>query len=74
MGAQLWWFDGDRDMALDSFMRRGTVSKAAWDYQLLGISQNWAKIGVVIDHRIDVIGSDGVYVPPDKLYEMMLSE
>lgn len=73
MGAQLWWFDGDRDMALQSFIRRGTVSKAAWDYQLLGISQNWAKIEAVIDHRIDVVGPDGTYLSPEKVYEMMVS-
>lgn len=72
MGAQLWWFDGDRETALRSFTRRATVPKAAWDYQLLGITQNWAKISAVVDHRIDVVSSDGLYLSPEKLYEMML--
>jgi len=73
-GARLWWFDGDRDVALRSFIKRGTVSKEAWDYQLLGIDKNWSKISAVIDHRIDVLNSEGVYVSPEALCEMILSE
>ena len=73
-GARLWWFDADRDMALRSFMRRGTVSKDAWDYQLLGINKNWAKIEAVTDHRIDVLNADGVDLSAEELYEIILSE
>lgn len=73
-GARLWWFDGDRGMAFRSFMRRGTVPKQAWDYQLLGINKNWAKIEAVTDRRIDVLNADGVYLSAEELYEIILSE
>src|ERR1700676_1596910 len=60
LGAELWWFDGDRDSALESFLKRGTVGKEAWDYQLQGIATNWFRILEVTEGRqIDAIGLEG---------------
>lgn len=58
-GAQLWWFDGDRDAALHNFLKRGTVSRAAWNYQLHGIETNWHRIVPLVKGRsIKVIAAN----------------
>jgi hypothetical protein len=69
-GAKLWWFDGDRDAALASFLKRKTVSKEAWDIQLHGIMTNWKKIEPAIDGMVNVIMSDG-YLAPEVVFETM---
>ena len=56
-GAKVWWFDGDRDAALASFLKRGTVPKQSWDCQMRGINDNWSKIEAAIDGRVDTISS-----------------
>ena len=57
IGAKLWWFDGDREAALASFLKRGTVPKQQWDYQMKGINDNWSKIEAEIDGRIDTVST-----------------
>ncbi|MGO8870956.1 MAG: hypothetical protein ACLQPH_06045 [Acidimicrobiales bacterium] len=71
-GMTPWWFDGDRGAAHASFIRRGTVSTAAWDVQLAQIENRWADIEDIFGaNRIDVIGSDGAYLSCDEIYEVM---
>jgi hypothetical protein len=59
----LWWFDGDRDAAHASFLRRGTVSQNEWDRQMSGIVSNWDKIEATIDSKLDVISLTGYLSP-----------
>lgn len=69
-GVSQWWFDGDRDAALQSFMLRGTVSKKAWDIQLTGITQNWPKIEALFPagRRLAVLDAARTYLPKQEIY------
>lgn len=65
-----WWFDGDRHAALQSFLTRGTVSRAAWDRQLAGIDEHWDEIQAVFADRIVNVISDGAsYMSNDERFE-----
>lgn len=68
--ARLWWFDGDREAALESFLKRGTVPKQFWDYQMAGIDDNWRKIEAVINGRLDVI-SPAQRLTPEQIFSHM---
>jgi len=71
-GMTPWWFDGDRGAALDSFVRRDTVNREAWNAQLAQIEDRWADIEDIFGaNRIDVIDSDGVYLTCPEIYEVM---
>src|SRR2546423_29813 len=53
-----WWFDGDRDAALLSYLRRGTASRSAWDRQIAGIDRRWSEICEVFTGRmLDVVSA-----------------
>ena len=71
-GAKVWWFDGDREAALESFLKRGTVPKQSWDYQMQGINDNWSKIEAAIDGRVDVISSTH-RLPPEQVCSCMFA-
>jgi hypothetical protein len=40
-GVEVWWFDGDRGAARDSFLRRGTVSVECLNIQMDAIAREW---------------------------------
>lgn len=65
-----WWFDGDREAALESFLLRNTVSKEAWDIQLRGINQNWTKIETLFppDRRISVISPGPSFLSNEEIF------
>jgi hypothetical protein len=48
-GVKPWWFDGDRDAALQSFLARPDhpATRADWDRQITAIQQHWNEIKVV---------------------------
>ena len=70
-----WWFDGDRDAALHSFLKRGTVGRADWDRQLTGIEQRWKEISDVFAGRIlNVISAGPSYAPNEELMMLMRRE
>jgi hypothetical protein len=71
-GVSQWWFDGDRDAALASFLARRTVSKLAWDAQIAAIDAEWANISAVFDHRIiDVISDGPAFMDPDAIFHLI---
>jgi hypothetical protein len=71
-GMTPWWFDGDRQAAHASFLERGTVGAEAWDAQMDQIDNRWGDIeGIFGANRIDVIGSDGVYLSCGEIFERM---
>lgn len=71
-GLQPWWFDGDRAAALESFLRRATVPRSAWDKQLAGIESNWTRIAEVFKPRIlKVITAGPEYLPNDERFHRM---
>ena len=72
-GAEMWWFDGDRDAALRSFLARGTVSKSDWDYQLGGIESNWHRLAEEVKGKvIDTITESG-YKAHEQIYSEMIA-
>lgn len=69
-GAQHWWFDGDRDAALESFSNRGTVKRSSWDRQLQGIEVNWKKISTFMSTRkLNVIKQGPSYLPSEQIFK-----
>jgi hypothetical protein len=74
-GVRTWWFDGDRDAALECFLARGTVSKADWDRQLAGINENWTKIGPAFAGRIlNVVFAGPAFMTNEKKFELVFPD
>jgi hypothetical protein len=60
LGAELWWFDGDRVRARQDFVQRNTGVLDAFDRQLLRITQSWSEITALFGRRqIDVLSANG---------------
>ena len=65
-GVEAWWFDGDRESALQVFLTReghpGT--KEDWDRELRGIDEEWLDVRAAFSGRIlKVIEAGPVYMP-----------
>lgn len=70
-----WWFDGDRQVARDSFIQRRTVSVKDLDIQMAAIQSNWSVIAATFEPRIlNAVRSDGTYLSPDDIYERMFPD
>lgn len=64
-GVEPWWFDGDRDAALEAFLARTghPATRAAWDVQLGSIEEHWDNLASTFEGRIlDVISTGPVHV------------
>jgi hypothetical protein len=74
-GVRAWWFDGDRDAALESFLARGTVSKEAWERQLAGINENWTRIEPPFAGRIlNVVSAGPAFMTNEKKFELVFPD
>jgi hypothetical protein len=52
-GSSAWWFDGDRDGALDNWRRRDKpIDDAFWRVQLGYVDRHWAEIAELFRARI----------------------
>lgn len=73
VGVEHWWFDGDREAALESFLHRNTVSKRAWDIQLKGINQNWPEIAALFppNRRLSVISPGPAYLSDEEIFRVI---
>lgn len=71
LGAELWWFDGDRVGALESFLARATVSKGDWDNQLRGIEANWDRIASEVQGRVIQAIDQSGHKSNDAIYREM---
>lgn len=60
-GVEPWWFDGDRDAALQAFLARPDhpATKADWDVQLAAIEEHWHEIADMFRDRILNVVSPG---------------
>lgn len=70
-GVSHWWFDGDRDAALRSFLAREDhpATKADWDRQLAGIQAHWSEIAAVFAGRtVEVIAPGPTYLAPETIF------
>lgn len=71
-GIDIWWFDGDRNAARDSFKNRGDVSEELLDIQMKKIERCWGKIeGLYGDNIIKVIEKGPKYTSPNIIYKKM---
>jgi len=71
-GIKIWWFDGDREAALQSFNARGTVSTDAFNVQMGSIEQCWAQIKEVIGNQlINSVMKGPKHLPPETIFEEM---
>jgi len=68
-GVEAWWFDGNREAARQSFVRRGTVPIELFDKQLSGIEREWAAIQRTFrGHILKSIRSGPAYPRPQTLF------
>ena len=53
-GVEAWWFDGDRDAALEAFLARSghPGTKHDWDVQMTAIQGHWTEIEELFQGRI----------------------
>jgi hypothetical protein len=71
-GVEIWWFDGDRQAARESFVKRGTVQVAALDRQMAAIDGAWPEIKRVFgSHVINTVSTGGSYLKPEAIYRRM---
>jgi hypothetical protein len=73
-GVEPWWFDGDRDAALQSFLARPDhpATRADWDRQITAIQQHWNEIKVVFTGRIlDVVSAGPVHLPNEARWDLI---
>lgn len=71
-GFAIWWFDGDRNAAKESFAQRGTVSLEAFTAQMQSIEENWHEIEDEIeDNRITAVGAGPSYPMTEFIYRKM---
>ena len=73
-GFAIWWFDGDRNAAKESFVQRGTVSLDAFTAQMQSIENGWLPIKDVIgDNIINTVTAGPTHVTAESIYERMFS-
>ena len=62
-GFEIWWFDGDRAAARQSFITRNTVPIGCFDLQIQNIDKYWRDIKRVFgDHVIETIAAGSSYL------------
>lgn len=71
--ASAWWFDGDRDGALDNWRRRDKpVDDAFWRVQLGYVDRHWVEIAELFRTRIvRSVGPRGATLPEDQIDGLM---
>lgn len=71
-GVDIWWFDGDRRAARESFLSRGSVSVHALDVQMAATEKAWPGIQAVFGSRlIETVSAGPVYLEPGIIFERM---
>jgi hypothetical protein len=74
-GVEIWWFDGDREAARESFIKRATVPVAALDVQMAKIEKGWPDIARVFASRIiETVLPGPAYVPRELIFHRMFGE
>jgi hypothetical protein len=68
-GIPVWWFDGDREAALQSFTARGTVSLDAFRIQMNAIEEAWSQIKEIIGDRIiNAVAAGPTHLASEKIF------
>lgn len=73
LGAEAWWFDGDRNAARESFIARGSGSASGMARQLELIEARWDEISEVFSARmLRVIEPGPTYLPSARIFQVLL--
>jgi hypothetical protein len=73
-GFAIWWLDGDRAAARESFIRRGTVPVEAFELQMKSIEERSQEIQKVFDENvISSVSAGPAYRSPEDIYQRMFS-
>lgn len=73
-GMSLWWLDGDRDAARESFVAAAQVPVSCFDTQMGQITQNWRAISDVFGERvIRSVHAGPRYSAPEEIFRCMES-
>ena len=68
-GVEIWWFDGDRDAARQSFIKRGTVPVECLDIQMRDINREWPAIKQVFgDHIVYSVQTGPTYLTSEAVF------
>lgn len=71
-GFAIWWFDGDRNAARESFVQRGTVPLERFTVQMQSIEEEWSRIeDVTGDNIINVVTAGPTHPAPEYIYRRM---
>jgi hypothetical protein len=74
-GFTIWWFDGDREAARESFTRRNTVPVERFDEQMKSIEEHWRQIQDLFDENtVDTVSAGPVYISPEYIFDRMFSK
>lgn len=74
-GVDIWWFDGDREAARISFLKRSPELEQALDIQMEKIVRFNTEIKNLFgDHQINSIMSGPKYLPHKKIYKTLFPE
>ncbi|MHB8190477.1 MAG: hypothetical protein ACYDHP_08710 [Ferrimicrobium sp.] len=69
-----WWFDGDRDAALQAFLARRDhlATIAEWNTQLRQIVEHWKELETTFAGRIlNVVSPGPVHMPNEQRWELI---
>lgn len=68
----IWWFDGDRNAARESFVRRGTVPLKDFAAQIESIEKEWAQIDHIVEGNvINTVTAGPAHTSPEYIYSRM---
>jgi hypothetical protein len=71
-GVVVWWFDGDREAARQSFVDRGDVSIDDFQRQMKNIETSWLQIKELTgNHVINAVGAGPMHAASDRIFEEM---
>jgi hypothetical protein len=77
-GADLWWFDGDRDEAFKAWLKdaagRG-MARGKWEEVVSVIRQNWQLVEDFFgDHIVRTIESGPAHIAPEQTYRAIFGQ
>jgi len=68
-GVSVWWFDGDREAALQSFTARGDVPVEAFRIQMAAIEQGWSQIKDIVKGRtIKTVAAGPTHLASEEIF------
>ena len=70
---EVWWFDGNRTAARQSFITRNTVPVSCLDVQMQSIEKSWQNIERVFrDHMIETVSAGPSYLAHEQVLDRIL--